>query len=585
MQLTRRRKGLNQGRTTSFTDYKIDVVFGIDTLDMLCSYVKSDNNFVKNSGIIGVRNLMSLLDHNMYINDPEKMSRIKYINKGVEARLTQGLKKSSFIDSYIREGGLDTYNFDPSEVSTSEVEYINKMVSGILSWAFVDKDITKTMDICTRFKAADYHDRTSIMEEYIQHVSYQNSKLRQIKSMTQNDVVFSLEAGKMDNTFSDIYDTLTNPNRFLYSGMAGLNEMINGGFENTRTYLFVGTSGVGKSMLLLNLAYQMKLFNKSYQPKDPTKIPTILFLTQENSVEETVDRLQHIITGKDIKDLPKEEIINILKTEGELCITDDNPINLMIMYKPDRSIDTNELYNIIEDLEDDGYEVICLIQDHIKRLRSAEQCKDLRIELGCIVNELKTLANLKQIPVITDTHLNRDAVTKLEAGASSSKADLTKLLGRSNVGESMLMIDNIDYAFIVNKDYDSEEYPLLAFSLIKRRNGYSKRDFLYYPFLRNNQIRLLTDFYDDVPKFIETLGNPEEVGTFNKNGVKMKNNSYNMIMAEEEDNVFEFKPKGQTYNSNNPFESDDFFGQSIYNFEQKPTRNKDGKIEALCYVG
>lgn len=581
MQIERRRRGLNQGKTVSFTDYKLNITFGIDVLDLLCAYVKSSNSYIKNSGIISIRNLMALIDETGYKNDPEKYSRLKYIKKGIEARQVAGLQNAKFIDAYIREGGLDEFNFNPPEIGTSEVDYINEMVAGILSWAFIDKEIDKTLDICNRFKAADYASRSSIMEEYIEHISHQNSKFRQIKANTRNDVVFTLDAGKMESVFSDVYDTLTDPSRFLYCGMAGLNEMINGGFEATRTYLFAGTSGVGKSLLLLNLGYQFKMCNKGYKPKDPTKIPTVLYLTQENSVEETVDRLQHFITGKDIKDLPKEEILDILRTEGELVITDDNPINFMIMYKPDRSIDTSDLYGIIEDLEDDGYEVICLIQDHIKRLRSVEKCKELRIELGCIVNELKTLANIKQIVVITDTHLNRDATDRIDKAATANKSDLTKLLGRSNIGESMLMIDNIDYGFIINKDEDKEGNPLMAFSLIKRRNGYSERDFLYYPFMRNNRIRLVTDFFDDVPKFLETNGDPEgNIGTFNKDGVKVKQSSYTSFLeSEEEDNLFEFKPKGQSYNMNNPFGGLDVNFENFDSYE-----DEEEKISPFYYV-
>ena len=31
---------------------------------------------------------------------------------------------------------------------------------------------------------------------------------------------------------------------------------------------------------------------------------------------------------------------------------------------------TGYLYTLVEDLEDEGYETICLFQDHVKRIRS-----------------------------------------------------------------------------------------------------------------------------------------------------------------------------------------------------------------------
>lgn len=590
MQITKRKKGQNQGKTAVFTDYRINIKFGIDTLDLLCAFVKSENSYIKNSHIISLRNLIELINMESYLSDGEKLARFSYIRKGIEARLEKGLRQSKFIESYIKQGGLDNISFTVNEISTNEVEYILNMISSILSWAFIDKEVDKTMDICTRFKAADYSDRSAIVEEYIQNISAQNAKFRQLKNQTKSEKVFTLEDEKMESVFSDVYDDATNPNRFLKSGMVGLDEMLGGGFEATREYLLIGLAGAGKSLSMLNLAYQFKIFNKDFKTKDPTKIPTILFLTQENTMGESVERLQEIITGKNIKTSTKEEILNTLREEGELLLSGDNPINIMIMYKPDRSIDTSDLYSIIEDLEDDGYEVICLFQDHIKRIRSVENCKDLRIELGCIANEMKTLAILKQIPVITDTHINREGARAIEdSKASSSKADLTRLLGRHNVGESMLMIDNVDAAIIINKDYDKDENPYMCFNRIKLRYGYSKLDFLYYPFDVDNQIRLMTDRHLEVPIYITTLRENSESPNFNRNGTNIKRTQYSIEQDEENEatnNLFEFRPSGTMYdmnsvknNLNNPYDRNNKFN-FIY---QQSVDDKNEKFSPVVY--
>ena len=75
-------------------------------------------------------------------------------------------------------------------------------------------------------------------------------------------------------------------------------------------------------------------------------------------------------------------IVRKLREEGELVLNDDSPIDIVIKYKANKSVDTSYLYTLVDDLEDDGYEVICLVQDHVKRIRSIYNSPDLRIELG-----------------------------------------------------------------------------------------------------------------------------------------------------------------------------------------------------------
>src|SRR5699024_11195592 len=164
-----------------------------------------------------------------------------------------------------------------------------------------------------------------------------------------------------------------------------------------------------------------------------------------------------------------EEAIQKMRIEGELYLTDESPIDIIIKFKPNKSEDTSYLYTLVEDLEDEGYECIAVVQDHAKRIRSTERNPDVRLELGDIINELKTFAMLKDIPVITNSHLNRDGARTIDANATKSKADLTRLLGKSNIGESMLMLDNIDYACIINTEYDSENHKYMVFKEIKTR--------------------------------------------------------------------------------------------------------------------
>src|SRR5699024_3691615 len=98
---------------------------------------------------------------------------------------------------------------------------------------------------------------------------------------------------------------------------------------------------------------------------------------------------------------------------------------------------------------------ICIFQDHIKRIRPVNKHNDMRLDLGEIVNEFKAFANYANIPVITDSHLNREASKTLDDSSGSNKKDLIRSLGSFNVSESYLMIDNCDVGIIINKEMDS----------------------------------------------------------------------------------------------------------------------------------
>ena len=285
--------------------------------------------------------------------------------------------------------------------------------------------------------------------------------------------------------------------------------------------------------------YQIKKYNKNFKPKDPTKIPCVVYLTMENSVTETIQRLFEICVGDDMRNYSPEEIEYKLRTDGELYLTDESPIDIIIKYRPNRSEDTSYLYTLTEDLEDEGYEVICMIQDHIKRLRSVESCPDTRIELGNIANELKTFAIIKDIPVITDSHLNRDGARIIDNTSGRSKADLTRMLGKANIGESLLMLDNVDLGIILNQEFDHEGNKYMVFKNIKTRIR-TFLDYVCLPCDKNNPIKLLEDLYLPAPLYRDSL---MAMGAPLINNTNVQNSGYTNIKQIDDDdeyNAFEY---------------------------------------------
>lgn len=524
MSLERREKFFNSGRTISFTKKKISVNFGIDILSEFCSYVISTNRNIRKGQLINMRNLFDVLDMSIYSNDPDKMKMIRFITKGLEGRILHGLNTPALIAQYAFGSIADTEYLDLNSlepINDSGVTWINQSVSTTLKYAFITNDIDKLIELGTRIKAADYTTIEGVVAEFENLINEIQAKFRKVKVESMSEMTFALKDGQFQESVSDIYDRVTNPSSILQTGMQGLNELLGGGFQGEREYMFLGLAGGGKSLTLLDIALQIKKYNRNYITKDPTKIPVVVYLTMENSVKESVQRMFQMVTGDNMENYSKDQVIDMMRSNGELYLSDDSPIDIIVKFVPNRTVDTSYLYTMCEDLEDEGYEVIAVIQDHIKRIRSIEPNKDVRIELGNVVNECKTFATIKQIPFITDSHLNRDAAKNIDEGASHGKSDLLRLVGRSNIGESMLMLDNVDGCFLLSQEFDSDGNRYMGLSRVKARYQASQRNIIYQPYTTPTSIKLVEDYHCKIALFRDTLRvQPLESELYNGN-IKM----------------------------------------------------------------
>lgn len=515
------------GRKNRYNIEAAKITLDMTTLNVFCRYILQDARVIRMEHLVNMRRLLSIVDRSTYENDPEKVKRFNFIYKVLEARLDRNLTDMDLILLHVNGGinfQIDFLDYNNLLMDKSNIQYCHKMVEDLLKYSFFYNEADTLQDLITRFKTSDISKRVGLIQETEQLLDRVKNKFRKTHVEDNiNDVYFSLEDGTFESAITDTYNMVTNPSRRLYTGMQGFNELIGGGFESGRVYMLLGVAGVGKSLTLLNLIKQIKKYNTVIKPKDPTKIPCIVLLTMENTVVETITRLfdMSIDNSHGMGNYELNEVIYKLRTEGGLTINDSSPLDIVIKYKPNRSISTDYLYTLYEDLLDQGKEIVCLVQDHIKRIRSIDGQQDIRLELGDIVNEFKVFAADKDIPVITISHLNREATRILEETARKGNQDSGKLIGKSNTGESLLMIDNLDCGITIARDYDRDGLCYMTFHRIKMRDKGSTRDYIAQPFLPDNPIRLVTDV-GGVPQFKDSLHNVELPGSINNNSrVKM----------------------------------------------------------------
>lgn len=480
---------------------KIDVKFDITELDLMCSYILSENRSIHRGNIINMRNLFLIINMENYVNDQERLARFDFINKGIEARLVYNLTTTDMIFTHICGGFGSTESNTFRQLNNSEVEWVNTTISETLKYSIIYNDIDDGLALLTRFKATDYVDRGTVVKEIEQWVNNMQVKFRRSKADNAQDVTFSLTGENYTQAMLETYRQLSSPSNKLIFGTQALNALTGGGVEAGRVYTLLGLPGEGKSSTLIDMAIEIKRYNKNYVCSDPTKRPCVVLLVMENSIKETVQRIFSMCVGNDMLEYKEDQIMDLLKTQGNLAVSGNDPIDLIVKFRPNLSEDTSYLYTFCEDLEDEGYEVICFIQDYIKRIRSVEGSfgGDNRQQLGAIINEFKVFATLKNIPLITASQLNRVATSAIDEARIKNKADLVRLIGRSNVGESNLIIENSDWIALIAPEYDKDGNKYLGIQRVKSRY-YIPGDFFcaYLPYIKNT-IKFVEDFYSPVP--------------------------------------------------------------------------------------
>lgn len=486
--------------------YILPVHFGLEILDIFCSYVIDiDNEYISHNALENAKVLFEILDKRSYMNNDSLKARLQYIELVLDARINLNLDKKSLINQHVLMNCDSTLKSIIEEeilkgpvktqLNSDVAKYINDLVYENLSEGYSILYNQKLMDLFDKKENGYFKSLTDYTNAFKKLLNEINTNTRNIERYKREGKGFDLSEKTIIREAKKVYRDLTKPSNKLKTGIQALNKMLNGGFESGRSYVFMGLTGVGKSIVLLSIANWIRKYNKL--PKKGNMKQAVLFISQENSKNETFERLFNLnINGTDIRELTEEDLIkNIRKSD---MIVSDNDINLKFLEFSDREIGVTDIDAMIADYERDGVEIIAVVQDYIEKLRPKQNYSELRHALGSNATELSELAKKWQIPVITAAQLNRLASSVVDNAIANNKKNTTKLLGRQNVSEAWSMITNSDCCIIINREVDDTsdvEKQYLGFKLEKFR-GKPGKDRVYvflHPFDEENGILLIPD--------------------------------------------------------------------------------------------
>lgn len=483
---------------------KAIMTFEISTLNTLLRYAMCTN--ISKTSIVNLNKLVAELDMRAYAYSPDIVSRLKLLQYVTEARTTYGMREPDVIRTFIINTYTDGKDLletcEPLQLDTlnyTECTAITKIINERLQYIYIFKYKDKIVECLNKFSKGgwtSYYDTVTEVRSTLQEL------LTNVSMATGNNVGVMRRLNMCADNYHDLVDTIVRkakmPSAVLQTGVRQLNAILCPGFQADRLYLILGLTGRFKSGTLLNIADQICKFNPQIRPVEDGMRKTVLFISNENTIEETFTRLLDMYSDvdDDIVHMETEDAIKILQENGHYRFTDTEGITIEFRYYRNLEMSTADIYTIINGLADEGYKVIAVILDYIARVASVVNVQEERFRLANVAKELKGVATYYSIPVITAQQVNREGNGIIDAAMRDDKADLAKFLGTTAVSESYGLIFEADWVALVNLEKrKSDDKWFLTFNRLKIRGKQDPSAVTYFnhPFADRKRIRLETD--------------------------------------------------------------------------------------------
>ena len=499
----------------------LKIKFDITRLDMIISFLYKQSVLRTRKTLTNIYKLFQNLDESLIEGNPDLMARVWIIKTTLRGRLEEGFENDENLMQYcfdqsdsdeFKEKTLK-YILENKKISYEESKYIVKTIDDTLEFGYVITIKGIVQDIIDQIDDQQYKTYKEVSND-LYEIANSIINIKRRTTSLGSDQTFSLNTEEFEEVVEDALQKLKDRNRVFITGIQRLNTLLSPGYLSKRLYIYLAFPGKGKSTILLKSALDIKRYNAGVKTKDPDKRPAVLLLTLENDIPETIERLYNMaVDADDIRNFTAKQVKRKMREKGHLRLTAEDNIDIIIKEYKNRELDTNDLYTIINDLDDEGVEVISLVLDYIKRIRPVERANDEKTELKNISNELKELAKYFDIPVITAQQLNRSGASVVDAALQAKKEDVTRLVGRDSIAGAWEIIENSDFCCIINPEVKSDTQELfLTFKLLKRRYRSSEEneklrrlEYFNQPFEPNNEIRLLDDIDLPAPLALESL--------------------------------------------------------------------------------
>lgn len=503
-----------------YDNIKIPIKLTYNLLLSIAQLVITRSKGVTGDVLISTYKLFSVINSDEYKKDYKSLALFCFIRTALEARVEKRLSKMNMVINFVLDQNnnyreyyeeiLKEFREDP--LNQTELDFVINEISKQISLISIIKNKRGLQAALTEFESNEFKSPDDIIGAINKACSKMLKDIRE-SCIEKSDTTLDTTQSNFKAHIKSALEELRASSNRIDTGIQFLNKMMNGGAENKRVYTFAAPPSGGKSLLALNLALQIKKYNAG--PKMVQKdgsIPIVLFITHENTITETIERLygitvssNPIYNSEESNDEIIEKISKVIEYDPEV----EGDIGIRLHYMPSYQSTVNDILQYIEDLEDKGYKVVTLIHDYIKKIRPNVSRNEQRLDLAQVVDDFKSVALLKNIPIILLTQVSKVGFSGMEEALKRNNPDALKDSSRTIIGESWGIVENSDWVTIVLR------VPIIAAGKIigyqmsflntKARNGNQNTHFFFQPFDEKLPLKLLTDVGEKQPLGKESL--------------------------------------------------------------------------------
>jgi replicative DNA helicase len=399
-----------------------------------------------------------------------------------------------------------------------EQERCVSTINKLMTWIKLNSTFKRFADYEEVVRDGCFDTLDEVITEYTDMVKGAASDVAEYEFNSNNGLVSTLNTREdsLDPVFDEIRKKYAKQN-VITSGVPELNiDFLSGGFQPSRVYLFLGTAGIGKSLLLLNMAIRaaikdpnenmpFKFSGSGFWDDSPERV--FLYITMENYPYETLCRLYCSMFNK-----TKEEMLRMIfdRSISSERIREEinemmapNNSSIQIDYFPANTISPATISALIQKYNKypEKKLVKAVYIDYLDLLLP-DVGKDLwRLDLGEITSNLKTIAARFEIPIITATQLNREAYRrnkKMDLGAEMISESIQKLFIADF--SAVMVRDNVGYDENKTGGYRLPQKVILKVD--KNRDGKTGQTNIYFDYAK---ARLLTigEFNSEYEKILK----------------------------------------------------------------------------------
>lgn len=486
----------------------LQYTFTPSILNYMIMYATCNNKLVHISNLEKLSRLVDSVDLSVY-DDDEVLSRFSFLKNIVKLKFKDHIMNIDLILDQSKQltpkyadafnNIIDDINETFGETGFTDNDIINAdtFISDYLKYSSAFRNFPKLEDDYNKLISNQFNNLHDICEVIEDDLAVLVNDFKHIKELSIDNVTdFNSNDDSCINAIANTLNELKSPTNIIKSCITLKNKMLNGGYECGRFYLVLGLQGRGKSRELLQIALDTKNCNPELANINGKK-GVILFITQENSIRETLERIwSFYFPNEDITTFTTEEIHERLCKEANF----NENAELMIKYRKSKSITTATIDSMIEDIEQNGdKKVVIVIHDYMKRIRSEVKMNSLDnyTELGAIADEFASIAKCRNIPVISAMQFNRQAMTSIQEATKKNKNDVLKNISSADIGESIKIVDNADCIYSILDCTDPvtgekmQQYNLLK--IRSRKSNSEPINYFLHPFEKDNGLRMKND--------------------------------------------------------------------------------------------